>query len=76
MQRTFELVEIIDPDVSEVIRRATLQAAQDEPWGKDTRLRVISEMEVPDSPYMEPLVLNVWYQRSPDEDWMSLTQED
>jgi hypothetical protein len=69
MQRKFELEGILAEDESDVTRFSSLERAQQEPWHEEYLYRMISEMEVPDHPLMEPLVLNVWYQGIPNAEW-------
>lgn len=74
MQRKFELASVLDDDVVDTIRFNSLERAQDEPWGDEPYLyRVISELEVPENPLMEPLVLNVWHQSEEAAEWLCLT---
>lgn len=73
MQRKFELEAVVDSDVSDVVRFDSLERAQQEPWGAEHAYRIITEVEIPDQPLMEPLVLNVWVQPNRDSEWKLLS---
>jgi hypothetical protein len=77
MDRKFELAEVIDFDTVDTIRFDRLEDAQREPWGNadPIKYRFISELEVPFNPRWEPLVLNVWFQKTPEDGWKLLTED-
>jgi hypothetical protein len=77
MDRKFELAEAIDFSTVDTVRFDRLKDAQDEPWGDADPIhyRIISEIEVPFNPRWEPLVLNVWHQKTPEGAWTLLTED-
>ncbi len=73
MRREFELEEVLYGGGVLVAPFTSLKEAQEEPWDENASYRVISEMEIPDHPLTEPLVLNVWHQAARETEWRMLS---